>query len=307
MSEKNAPISEQEVNEALRNEIADLIGIPDTKAGEVVEQPKVEDKPVEPIVEEKKSEEPKPPEGEKESEPEVPHKVDEEEAKEAETEEEGEKEEPDEDLTSFRKQLNEMALKSIGPDESVAEKKKDEKPAAEVVEKKADERPSIPMDKKLELSEEEFDTAISGRKGFNDVVLSRVDKVVEERAKAVVENRITDLIRTLPGSIGDMVRTIVDLRIATHQFYDRNKDLKDFRPFISLVGNEIMAKNPDKSIDEVFVLVEQEVRKRLRLSPREVVGQKVQKPAFVNSVRSRKPQPQKLDGLKAEIADLLTH
>jgi long-chain-fatty-acid--CoA ligase ACSBG len=294
-----APNVDQKVNDDLQKEIADLLGVPETKVDDVKQQEEEQPKEEEPAKEEK------PPKKEQEKEPVVPDEDVEEKEEEKEPEKEEEEEEkPDDELTTFRSQLNDMAKKSLGIEEQETPKKEDKKEATPVEEKRV-ETPSTPIEKRLELSEEEFNSAMESEKGFNKTMLPKLANLVEERAKSIVENRITDLLRTLPSSMSEMIRTVVDLRFATQQFYERNKDLKDFRPFVSMVGNEVMSKNPDKSLDEAFVLIEQEVRKRLKLSTPGAA--KPAKPAFVNTRGARKPQPPKLEGIRAEIADFIKH
>jgi hypothetical protein len=99
---------------------------------------------------------------------------------------------------------------------------------------------------------------------------------------------------------------MIDLKSANDRFYARNKDLEDFRPFVSLVGNEVMAKNPNKPLDEIFVDVEKEVRKRLKLPTPGGNGQP-RTPAFVTPSGNRKPQAPTLTGKKAEIAELFAN
>jgi hypothetical protein len=211
-------------------------------------------------------------------------------------------------VTELRNQLNEQAKKDLEKVDTpeVKEEKKEEPPTPEP--EKKDEPVPDNIQNMLAITPDEYDKVMDGEKGFNEVFTKKVATYVGAVEKRLIEKneaRITSLIKTIPTTIGDNVRVLVDLRLATQRFYDRNQDLEQFRPIVSMVGNEMMAKNPDKPLHEVFGLIEEEVRKRLKLPKPAQQGVQPVRPAFARPVGGRKPEPEALTGQQKEIADTL--
>jgi hypothetical protein len=76
-------------------------------------------------------------------------------------------------------------------------------------------------------------------------------------------------VQTVYKSIPQMISRVADqqvaVRLAAKEFYDNNKDLIPYKDYIGVVTNELVAKNPEWTMDKVIEEVGTEVRKRLKL------------------------------------------
>jgi len=206
---------------------------------------------------------------------------------------------------SFLKQINELAGKALGvvPQAEKPEKKPEsEKPE----EKRSVAQPTAGGEiKPLSFSVDEFDTAIANVDGFNRA-MGKFSSHIESLIANHLEKRFGDLYKQLPSMTSNVAKVIVDTRYASHRFYDKNPDLVKVNNFVSVVGNELLAKYPDKSVDEVFAMLGPEVRKRLSQvkAPGKSVPKKVVSlPGPTGG--ARKAAPPKLTGQRAEIKEML--
>lgn len=213
------------------------------------------------------------------------------------------------DLDEMRKQMNEMAKSQLGVTEKVekedvesGKEKVVEKPVEKVEKEEVEKEPPAVDD--IRINEDEFGRAIESVDGFN-AVLEKVNKIVESRNQQFNHT----IIKALPKVINGVVEEIVDLRMAASDFYRMNEDLIPFKPLCSVVANELSAKNPGKEPDELFSMVGEEVRKRLKLnkSARNSAKTKKRSPAVVNEKSAREPEPPELTGMQAEIDEILTY
>lgn len=102
-------------------------------------------------------------------------------------------------------------------------------------------------------SEEELDAAFKTHGDANKLLTG------------VVGFAIQTVYRSIPQMIQKVADQQVSLRLAAKEFYDNNQDLIPYKDYIGVVSNEIVAKNPDWTLDKVITEVGTEVRKRLKL------------------------------------------
>lgn len=94
-------------------------------------------------------------------------------------------------------------------------------------------------------------------KEFNKLLNSIYQRAVTDTQKRVgVE---------VTQSIPNMVSMVSNLKKATDDFYDANKDLEPFKKVVAHVFDDLIVANPDKAYAEVMSDVAQETRKRLKL------------------------------------------
>lgn len=143
-----------------------------------------------------------------------------------------------------------------GTKEEPEEKQKDE------VSKKADE-----VDTLLEIVEQDFLKGIdiydlqSDPKSLNKVLNSVVARAVRESGTKVTEK----VLLSIPEIVRANITVIRNLEKASEEFYDNNKDLKEFKKVVATVFEEVAAESPGKKIHELFDSVAKETRKRLGL------------------------------------------
>ena len=213
------------------------------------------------------------------------------------------------EMIAYRTELNDLARKLLGANEQPTT----ETPAVTPPTPPKQETPPPPVVtttpsgmQPFSVTSEEFDSALDNVDGFNKVVSLKINNYVQSAVNAIVESRITEIMRTMPTMNANMVRTMVGLEFATHRFYSSNEDLVAFKPFIAMIGNEVMSKNPTYTIDKVYEEVEKEARKKLRLPKAGQPAAPRSTPAFVQPGGSRKPIAPVLEGERKEIADFIS-
>ena len=84
----------------------------------------------------------------------------------------------------------------------------------------------------------------------------------EERAELTRE--ITEhILLLLPGVISHLINNISTMKIASEQFYEKNKDLVPHKEIVGTVIEQIESKYPGKSVEEILGLAADEVRQLL--------------------------------------------
>ena len=212
----------------------DLMNKTFNEDAEEVEEPEVE----EPEVEETELE----PELEPEPEPEEPEEPAEELEPEPEPEE-SELDERDQTIADLRAKLAEK--------ESIKESAT-EPPATEA---------PLTFDDQNFLGELDLDDVISDPKAFNQLLNKLYQRAVTDTRKVLGEG----ILRSIPDIVKSNIVITNNLQKTSEQVFADNKDLKPFRKVVAAVFEEVYAKNPDKTYDEVLKEVADESRIRLDL------------------------------------------
>jgi len=156
--------------------------------------------------------------------------------------------------------------------------------------------------KRFELDDEDFladleveDISEMGKESFNKIL----NKAYKSGAAKAYEAALKDM----PNLIRSSLQQQMVLYEAANRFYSDNPDLVDWKSQVTLVAEELLAKNPDWRIDKLFTETEQETRKRLSL-PKKGGGEKgkVTKPALMGKPKGGTPkEAPKASPLQAEI------
>lgn len=168
-------------------------------------------------------------------------------------------------------------------------------PAAPVVQQQVALKPIEIDDRLIEKALIEDDPAAMKQ------VLTGVLQHVQQMQHSIREQVLVDL----PSLAQNVARQEFALMSAVREFYEQNSDLKPYAQIVGAITNEIVAKDPQLSLEEAFKRVETETRRRLGLKKqiqRVETANTRQTPAFGKSTSSRKPGPPALQGLKGEIA-----
>jgi hypothetical protein len=132
---------------------------------------------------------------------------------------------------------------------------------------------------------------------MEQVLVALVQQVVEHR-EAMRET----ILRDIPSVTQRVARQQLTMMKAVDDFYSKNEDLVPYQAIVGAVSNEIVAKEPQLSLDDALTKTEVEVRRRLGLKKQAIVNESRNKPAFAKTKSSRKPGQPQLSGLKADIA-----
>jgi hypothetical protein len=98
-----------------------------------------------------------------------------------------------------------------------------------------------------------FDEVMKSSANFNALLTS------------VVNTAIAKTVQLLPNITTKYVDTQLETRLAVRDFYTDNSDLLPHRKYVGFVSNEMLAKNPDWSLEKNLEETEKEVRMRLKL------------------------------------------
>lgn len=103
-------------------------------------------------------------------------------------------------------------------------------------------------------SEDDLDKALNSADNFNSLLSNVVNKTQES------------MLLMIPQLVMKLADETVTRRMAVAEFYSANKDLAANKAFVGMVANEIAAKNPEWTMEQVIEKLADEVRGRLRLT-----------------------------------------
>lgn len=232
--------------QTVEEQIDDMLNIGVEKPAE---EPPVED----PLVEDPSEEEPPAEEPPKE---ELPIKDPPSEEPPVEPPEEEPPPEPDPDLDQLRKD-NEELRKRIDEMSTPEPEPKPDEPK---------EPKSEPLDEIDFIGDAEVDDITRDPKEFNKLLNKVFAQGVDTTRKTLGEG----ILRSIPDIVKNNVATVINLRKASDEFYDKNEDLRPFKKVVAAVFEEVAAENPDRKFDEILGDVGIEVRKRLELHKKAV-------------------------------------
>ena len=133
---------------------------------------------------------------------------------------------------------------------------------------------------------------------LNKLLKSVLIKGMELARKEIGKTK-NELLETMPDVVKQRIEVVQTLKKASDDFYETNKDLKPFKKIVTVVFDELMQENPNRTYNEILRDVEKEVRTRLEL-PRKSVKEE-QKPP---TLPSRKGQPrQQKQSINDPLAD----
>jgi Cdc6-like AAA superfamily ATPase len=133
--------------------------------------------------------------------------------------------------------------------------------------------------------------------------------------KTVQNDTVQGIMTTIPKILGAIIPQYVYIHAKTHEFYSNNPDLIDHRQSVGKIIDDVAAKNPKWSLDEVLEFVggkegdDGEVRRRLNLKKKAVEKaekEQIKRPSFVKPAHVRQGKDEvKLTGIAKEINDMI--
>jgi hypothetical protein len=139
-------------------------------------------------------------------------------------------------------------------------------------------------------------------------------KVMTEVMQRVETNAVGKMLKTLPQVINNVVKAQIEVQTKTAKFYTDNDDLtKDLTPeqvmdrkkFIGYVANDISGKNPDWTLDKLFVELPKEVKTRLGMKVVAAQPSGPAQPSRKGGARMPVQPASVATPLETEIADLM--
>ena len=129
-----------------------------------------------------------------------------------------------------------------------------------------------------------------------------LDQVIDNPALIVtaIQRAQQDVVQQIAANLPQVISQIVNQQVmvqqAVSEFYDANKDLRQYSGFVKFVMGEMETKHKDKPFNEIFQLTADESRKRLGLKNPDVVNperkpSQQQRPAFAGSRRTGTSRP----------------
>jgi hypothetical protein len=116
---------------------------------------------------------------------------------------------------------------------------------------------------------------------------------------------LESLSQELPNVVKTQASETVNYYQKANEFYDNNKDLKNYKPYVAFKMQQLVAQEgKDKPLDEILSKTAEEVRKDLKLSaPKPQDSPALPKRGARSSARSKRKEPE-LSGVEKEIAEM---
>ena len=151
------------------------------------------------------------------------------------------------------------------------------------------------------ISDEQFDEITTSKEAFNKFLNTFYQKTISDSRQILGEG----VLRSIP----DVLRTNFQQMIALHEmrkeFYSNNKDLIPYAKVVASTMEEVAAKNPDKSYDELMNEVATETRKKLNLQTqatnKDEKGETVPRLPRAKRKPGRSSEPPPLNQMQQEI------
>ena len=202
------------------------------------------------------------------------------------------------EVTKLKAELEELKTEN--------RKFKETKPIEDKIEKPAEDKPIDEISEQDFIGDKDIDDLIRDPKEFNKVlnaVLMKGIEIGKDHNRRTAEG----VIKSIPEITKKNVEIVINLKKLSDQFYEDNKDLAPFKKVVSLIFEEKIASNPDKTYEEVLKDVAPEVRKRLELHQKTINNQKPndQKPTLprVKGQQRITNQP-KTNAIESELSEM---
>lgn len=146
------------------------------------------------------------------------------------------------------------------------------------------------------VSDEVYEKALSDPKELNGLM------------NQVYNKAVSDMTRSLPGLMSNMITQQTQMQRLADDFYKENEDLVPMKNYVGFVANEIAGKHPDWAYDKLFGEVAIEVRKRLKVGKKAKTaedGARKNRPAFAKKPKGRANVDSKLSDLERDLVELM--
>jgi tRNA nucleotidyltransferase/poly(A) polymerase len=209
---------------------------------------------------------------------------------------EGEKQEEN-STTETEKKAEEVAAKGADGERGVEEKGKEKEEKEKKVDKD-DDRTSLlnEIARLSSLVQEGGKKETKGEEGKTEEPQVTSFVKTEEDLRKIFESpdtfnkflsdfasRVQEIsLRGIPVLVGNVARHTVTVQSAVQDFYKRNPEFANIKPFVALTVNELEGENPGKGIGEIMALAETRLKEKLRMTKKEKTEEKEKEsPAFV--------------------------
>jgi hypothetical protein len=138
-----------------------------------------------------------------------------------------------------------------------------------------------------ELTEDEFNAAITTREGLN--------KALRKVYELGVAHSIEQSMLKVAPIVQSQVQQYVAINNMVSDFYKNNEDLIPYRNFVGFISNQLASAHPDWGYAKLFEESEKEVRKQLgsalqkNAQEQGASANKAKKPAFARPAGGRQP------------------
>jgi len=165
--------------------------------------------------------------------------------------------------------------------------------------KAQDQAPADPTNFLGELS---IDDLLEDPAKFNAVL----NNVAQSSQAVAKQQAVQQVLRSVPELVMGYITRHSAMNRMVDDFYKENVDLVSVKQTVAAVANDVHAKNPGLSVEEVFKQSAEATRKLLGLKrdAANAVKRQPKKPAFAKAGGARKPAP-KVSAVQREIDNLL--
>jgi len=163
--------------------------------------------------------------------------------------------------------------------------------------------PQTPTEVMNFLENTSIDDLLEDPSKFNAVL----NQVSQQSTSRAVQGAVQQVLRSVPELVMGYITRHSAMNRMVDDFYKENADLENVKQTVAAVANDVHAKNPGLSVEEVFKQSAERTRKLLGLKKQAKVAaqRKPAKPAFAKAGGARKTAPA-VSPVQQEINDLLS-
>jgi len=163
--------------------------------------------------------------------------------------------------------------------------------------------PQTPNEVMNFLENTSIDDLLEDPTKFNAVL----NQVSQQSTSKAVQGAVQQVLRSVPELVMNYITRHSVMNRMVDDFYKENADLDNVKQTVAAVANDIHAKNPGLSVEEVFKQSADKTRKLLGLKQQAKMAaqRKPAKPAFAKAGGARKTAPA-VSPIQQEINDLLS-
>ena len=152
------------------------------------------------------------------------------------------------------------------------------------------------------LGDVSIDDLLEDPTKFNAVL----NNVAQSSQVAAQQQAVQQVLRSVPELVMGYITRHSAMNRMVDDFYQENSDLSNVKQTVAAVANDVHAKNPNLSVEEVFKQSAEQTRQLLGMkkAAQATVRTERKKPAFAKAGGARKPAP-KVSAIQSELDDLL--
>jgi hypothetical protein len=148
--------------------------------------------------------------------------------------------------------------------------------------------------------EDDFEDLTTDKEGFNKILNKIYKKAVTDTRKVLGEG----VLRSIPDIVKSQIAVTTNLKRASDEFYENNKDLEPFKKVVASVFEEKASEHPEKDYKEILTLVAPEVRNRLELHKKATTKESSPRLPKNRGKPGKAPEKPKTSSLQAELDEM---